>query len=92
MLLVAGYIALVIYAAALFVYTVTHARNWAAIGILLSISGFQLAMMRTLPQEVGISLALAGLLSIGRDVVAVVQPRLVAIALRGDDAATEQVR
>lgn len=90
MLLVVGYIALVAYAAALFVYSVTHARNWAAIGILLSISGFQLAMMGTVPQEVGMGLAFAGLASIARDVVTVLQPRLAAVVLRGDETASER--
>ncbi len=64
-----GYIALVAYAAGLFTWSVAHGREGAALGILMSISGLQLAVMETVHPTIGISLAAAGLIVVGRDVV-----------------------
>lgn len=64
-----GYIALVAYAAGLFTWSVAHGREGAALGILMSISGLQLAIMETVHPTIGVSLAVAGLIVVGRDVV-----------------------
>ncbi len=64
-----GYIALVAYAAGLFTWAVAHGREGAAVGILLSISGLQLAVLETLNASVGIAIMVAGLLVVGRDIV-----------------------
>lgn len=63
-----GYIALVAYAAGLFTWSVSHGREGAAVGILLSISGLQLAILETVNPAIGIGLAIGGLLVIGRDI------------------------
>jgi hypothetical protein len=63
-----GYIALVAYAAGLFTWSVAHGREGAALGILMSISGLQLAIMETVHPTIGIALASAGLIVVGRDV------------------------
>ena len=69
MFLIIGYIALVAYAAGLFVWSVAHGREGAAVGILLSISGLQLAVMETVNVNLGAAIAVFGLLVVGRDVV-----------------------
>lgn len=71
---IVGYIALVAYAAGLFTWSVAHGREGAAVGILLSISGLQLAIMQTILPGLGIAIAVAGVLIVGRDI---------ALALRG---------
>ncbi|MEX1157623.1 MAG: hypothetical protein WEC79_01680 [Thermomicrobiales bacterium] len=63
-----GYVALVVYAAGLFTWSVAHGRDGAAVGILLSISGLQLAIMETVAPGIAIAIAVAGLLAVGRDV------------------------
>lgn len=69
MFLIIGYIALVAYAAGLFIWSVAHGREGAAVGILLSISGLQLAVMETVNINIGAAIAVAGLLIVGRDIV-----------------------
>ncbi|MDQ3548004.1 MAG: hypothetical protein M3439_04210 [Chloroflexota bacterium] len=64
-----GYIALVAYAAGLFTWAVAHGREGAAVGILLSTSGLQLAVLETLNAGVGIAIMVVGLLVVGRDIV-----------------------
>lgn len=66
---VIGYIALVSYAAGLFTWSVAHGREGAALGILMSISGLQLTIMETVHPTIGVALASAGLVVVGRDVV-----------------------
>lgn len=66
---VIGYIALVAYAAGMFTWSVMHGREGAAVGILLSISGLQLAVMETVNINIGAVIAVAGLLMVGRDIV-----------------------
>ena len=63
-----GYIVLVVYAAGLFTWSVAHGREGAAVGILLSVTGLQLAIMETLAPGIGITIAVAGLFVVGRDV------------------------
>jgi hypothetical protein len=81
---IAGYVLLVAYAAGLFMYSVSHDRPWAAIGILLSVSGFQFAVMETINPTVAIGVAMAGLALVGRDLYAAFQPRLAAVVSRTD--------
>jgi hypothetical protein len=90
MILVIGYVALIAYAAGLFIYSVTHERRWAAIGILLSISGFQLAILETINPSVAIGISLVGLASVARDLIAVLQPRLAPAMIRPHDRAGER--
>jgi hypothetical protein len=66
---IVGYIALVVYAAGLFTWSVAHGREGAAVGILLSISGLQLAVLETVNINIGAAIAVAGLLIVGRDIV-----------------------
>lgn len=68
MFLILGYAALVAYAAGLFIWAVTHGREGAAVGILLSISGLQLAVMETVNVGIGAAIAVAGLLVVARDI------------------------
>jgi hypothetical protein len=91
MLLVIGYVAFVAYAAGLFVYSVTHDRRWAAIGILLSVSGFQLAIMETINPSVAIGIAVLGLASVARDLAQALQPRFATVLVRSVDRASERV-
>lgn len=77
------YVALMMYAAGLFVYAVTHDRPWAAIGVLLSAAGFQFAALDTINPDVSIAIALLGLVFVGRDIVATVLPRLSLAVSRG---------
>ena len=63
-----GYIALIVYSAGLFTWSVAHGREGAAVGILLSVTGLQLAIMETLAPGIGIAIAVAGLVVVGRDV------------------------
>jgi hypothetical protein len=72
-----GYIALVAYAAGLFTWSVAHNREWAAVGILLTISGLQLAVLESVSPAVGVGIAVAGLVVIGRDIVATMNGRRV---------------
>jgi hypothetical protein len=87
-----GYIALVAYAAGLFTWSVAHGREGAAVGILLSISGLQLAIMETVNPGIGIGMAISGLLIVGRDVAVTLRhgirfaPALVRSAERIDEA------
>ena len=76
MLWMSGYVLFVAYAAGLFAYSVTHDRPWAAVGILLSVSGFQLTVLETINPTVAIGIAIVGLLFVGRDLVSALQPRL----------------
>lgn len=69
MVLILGYIALVVYAAGLFTWSVAHGREGAAVGILLCISGLQLTVMETVNANIGIGIAFFGLLVVGRDIV-----------------------
>lgn len=69
MFLILGYIALVVYAAGLFTWSVAHGREGVAVGILLSVSGLQLAVMETVNVNVGVGIAVSGLLIVGRDIV-----------------------
>jgi hypothetical protein len=71
------YVAFLAYAAGLFIYSVTHDRPWAAIGILLSVSGFQFAALDTLNASVSIAIALVGLAFVGRDVISSMLPHIV---------------
>lgn len=71
-----GYVLFVAYAAGLFTYSVTHDRPWAAVGILLSVSGFQLTVLETINSSVAIGGAVVGLLLVGRDLVTALQPKL----------------
>lgn len=73
---IAGYILFVAYAAGLFTYSVTHDRPWAAVGILLSVSGFQLTILETVDATLGLGIAILGLALVGRDLVIALQPRL----------------
>jgi len=82
MLLIVAYVVFVVYAAGLFVYSVTHERRWAAIGILLSVSGFQLAIMETIEPTIAIGVTIAGLGSISRDLTTALQPRLATVLAR----------
>lgn len=66
---IVGYIALMVYAGSLFTWAVTRGRDGAAVGILLSISGLQLAVMETLNPGFGWILASSGLLVAGRDML-----------------------
>jgi len=87
-----GYIALVAYAAGLFTWSVAHGREGAAVGILLSISGLQLAIMETVNPGIGIGMAISGLLIVGREVAVTFRhgfrfaPALVRSAERIDEA------
>jgi hypothetical protein len=69
MFLILGYIALVVYAAGLFTWSVMHGREGAAVGILLCISGLQLTVMETINTDIGVGIAVFGLLVVGRDIV-----------------------
>ena len=60
---------MVVYAAGLFTWSVAHGREGAAVGILLSISGLQLAVLETVNINIGAAIAVAGLLIVGRDIV-----------------------
>lgn len=71
-----GYIALVAYAAGLFTWSVAHGRESAAVGILLSISGLQLAIMETVNPGIGIGMAISGLLIVGRDIAISFRPNI----------------
>jgi len=88
-----GYIALVAYAAGLFTWSVAHGREGAALGILMSISGLQLAVMETVHPTIGIALTVAGLLVVGRDVLmafrrgASIAPAFAHLRHRHDEAA-----
>jgi hypothetical protein len=82
MILVIAYVAFVVYAAGLFVYSVTHERRWAAIGILLSVSGFQLAIMETIEPTIAIGITIVGLVSVARDLALALQPRLATALIR----------
>ena len=90
---IVGYIALVAYSAGLFTWSVAHGREGAAVGILLSISGFQLAIMETVNPGIGFGLAVAGLLIVGRDIAINVRggmrfvPALISSGGRIDEAA-----
>ena len=88
-----GYIALVAYSAGLFTWSVAHGREAAAVGILLSISGLQLAILETINPGLGIGLAVAGLMFVGRDIATNVRhgmrlvPALIRPSGRIDEAA-----
>jgi hypothetical protein len=69
MFLIIGYVALIAYAAGLFIWSVAHGREGAAVGILISISGLQLSVMETVNVNLGAAIAVFGLLVVGRDVV-----------------------
>ncbi|HUG16202.1 MAG TPA: hypothetical protein VMM78_14450 [Thermomicrobiales bacterium] len=77
-----AYVALMAYAAGLFVYAVTHERPSAAIGILLSVSGFQFAVLKTVNPEISIAIALLGLVFVARDVVMSLLPRVALVSGR----------
>jgi hypothetical protein len=83
MLWIALYVAFVAYAAGLFIWTVVNNRQWAAVGILLSVSGFQLAALDTLSDTAGIAIALTGLACVGRDIVGVLLPKVEMALVRG---------
>jgi hypothetical protein len=72
-----GYIALVAYAAGLFTWSVAHNREPAAVGILLTISGLQLAVLESVSPAVGVGIAIAGLVVIGRDIALTMNGRRV---------------
>jgi len=74
MWIVIAYVAFMAYAAGLFVYAVTHSRPWAAIGILLSVSGFQFAAFKTIDPGVSIAIALLGLTFVARDLLTAMLP------------------
>jgi hypothetical protein len=88
-----GYVALVAYAAGLFTWSVAHGREGVAVGILLSISGLQLAIMETVNPGIGIGMAISGLLIVGRDIAVTFRhgfrfaPALVRSGERIDEAA-----
>ncbi len=86
-----GYIALVAYAAGLFTWSVAHGREGAAVGILLSISGMQLAIMETVTPGIGIGMTVAGLLIVGRDIAINVRHgvRFEPVLVRSNDRADE---
>jgi hypothetical protein len=89
---IAGYMLFVAYAAGLFMYSVSHDRPWAAIGILLSVSGFQFAAMDTINTTVALGVAAVGLALVGRDLFAALQPRFAAAIVRNDsDSCVERV-
>lgn len=83
MWVVIAYVAFMAYSAGLFVYAVTHNRPWAALGILLSVSGFQFAVLGTIDSAISIAIALVGLVFVARDVVTAMAPRLVLSLGRG---------
>lgn len=89
MLWIVGYIAFVAYASGLFMYSASHGRHWAAIGILLSVTGFQFVVLETISSGFGITIALIGLGCVGRDLAATVGPRVVtALARPGRETAS----
>jgi len=91
MILVIAYVAFIAYAAGIFVYSVAHERRWAAIGILLSVSGFQFTVMHTIAAPFALSTAFVGLGCVARDVSVALQPRLAVALARGrNDAVGEQ--
>ncbi len=63
-----GYIALIVYAGGLFTWAVARGRDSAAVGILLGISGLQLAVLQTIHPSLGWFVAVSGLLIGARDV------------------------
>lgn len=69
MVWIIGYIVLVAYAAGLFIWSVAHGREGAAVGILLSISGLQLTALETVDVNLGAAITAFGLLIVGRDIV-----------------------
>lgn len=93
MVWIIGYVVLVAYAAGLFTWAVAHGRDGAAVGILLSISGFQLTVLETVNVSIGAAVTVAGLLIVGRDVVlalrrgAMFAPAFVRSTDRVDEAA-----
>ena len=90
MLLVIAYVAFVMYAAGLFMYSVTHERRWAAIGILLSVSGFQLAIMETIDPTIAIGITIIGVASVARDLASALQPHLATALIRTQHRAGER--
>jgi hypothetical protein len=89
-LIVIAYVAFIAYAAGLFIYSVTHDRPWAALGILLSVSGFQFALMDTVNADLSILVAVIGLLMMGRDVYIALSPRLVPVRVRANSRHVDQ--
>lgn len=78
------------YASGPFISSASHGRHWAAIGILLSATGFQLAVLETINAGVGITIAVIGLGCVGRDLAVAVGPRVVtALARPGRDSASD---
>jgi hypothetical protein len=86
MWLVIAYVAFIAYAAVLFVYAVSHERPLAALGILLSVTGFQFALMDTLSANLSIAVAVAGLVMVGRDVYQTLAPRFAFARMRSHAA------
>jgi hypothetical protein len=83
MWLIVAYVALMVYGAGLFIYAVTHERPWAAIGILLSMTGVQFALLNTLADAVAIGVAVSGVILVGRDVYLALAPRAAMMLVRG---------
>ena len=75
-----AYVALVAYAAGLFTWAAAHNREGAAVGILLSISGLQLAVMETVEPAIGAGIAIAGLVVIARDIFVTITGRSIRLA------------
>ncbi|MGH9175968.1 MAG: hypothetical protein ACRD1H_16500 [Vicinamibacterales bacterium] len=75
-----GYVALVAYAAGLFTWAAAHNREGAAVGILLSISGLQLAVMETVDPAIGAGIAIAGIIVIARDIAMTLGGRVIHLA------------
>jgi hypothetical protein len=74
MIWIVAYVAFLAYAAGLLVYCIRHDRPLPAIGILLSVAGFQLALSELILPAIGIAIAVAGLGCVGYDVVTTMRP------------------
>lgn len=70
-----GYVAVLLYAGAMFTWLAARDRWAAAVGLLLALSGAQLAMLHTLPLLAGAAVALLGAACLAREAAAVVAAR-----------------